>query len=362
MKKQPQGIGPAFDVEDAFGNFLDSAAKFLFWAGLVLTLASIGLLITTYSAFASGTPPAAEAQALANIALLGKVLIAGMAGLIVGSTYMFWGEEILGVIQLMGAGLVFFSPLIIPSVIAGTPNAVTKGTLGAIQQGGMVGAVLAIGVLVADIMVRIKARAKMGTKADQLKYGKGVKEEAAVQNVFLGKCWQLPFCRKFVREKCPIYHARRSCWKERVGCMCEEEVIRGAMEGRAIPKDVVAAAKYIPVNNKLSDKAKFERCKVCVIYNEHQKHKYKAALPVTLLIFIGAYVGLRQPLLEATGGMMRSLDRVLGGLTFNATSGKVTDTVQKTPVFQEILLICMLIVLLAYALRFLEYAFFKLKV
>lgn len=363
MKKQPQGIGPSFDVEDAFGSFIDNAARAVFWLGLIAVIGSMALLITTYSAFAGGSPPASMAQAKANIDLLSKVLSAGVIGIMVGSTYMFWGEELMAFLQLVGAALIWFSPFLIPSMLGrGSVNAATSGSLAAIQMGGTIFAVIAVGVLVTDIAVRVKNRAKQGTKSDQIKYGKNVKEEDAVKNVFMGKCWQLPFCRKFVREKCPIYHARRTCWKERVGCMCEEEVIRGAMDGRTIPKDMVAAAKYIPQNNKLTDKAKFERCKVCVIYNEHQKHKYKAALPVTVLGFIGVYVAMRTPLLEATSGLMKTMDRLLGGLTFNATTGKVQETVSKTPVFQEILLICLLVVALAYALRFLEYAIFKLKI
>src|SRR5205823_3893098 len=122
-------------------------------------------------------------------------------------------------------------------------------------------------------------------KKDTLKYGKGIKEEQNIRNTFMGKCWQLPYCRKFVRERCLIYHSRRTCWKERVGCMCEEEVIRNAMENRTIPKDAVAAAKYIPVNNRITMAQKRERCRQCVIFNEHLKHQYRLFLPVTVAAF-----------------------------------------------------------------------------
>ena len=60
--------------------------------------------------------------------------------------------------------------------------------------------------------------------------------------------------------------------------MCEEDVIRGAMEGRVISKDALVAATMIPRNNKLTIAQKKERCKTCVIYNEHQKHKYRASV------------------------------------------------------------------------------------
>ena len=363
MKKQPQGYGPHFDVEDAFGSIIDNAARATFWLGLVATIAGVAFLLVTYHAFSQATPPASIDQARSNVEILSKVLLAGVMGLVVGTTYMFWGEEVLGALQLLGSCLLWFTPYYVPGMLGGSMvTPASSAALAAIQLGGTVAAGLSVVVLIADIISRVKLRSKIGTKADQLKYGKGVKEEPAVRNVFMGKCWQLPFCRKFVREKCPIYHARRTCWRERVGCMCEEEVIRGAMDNRAIPKDMVAAAKYIPVNDKLSDRAKIERCKQCVIYNEHQKHKYKLILPILVTGYIGLYVLFRESLLQATSGFVRSADRVLGGLTFSASSGKVERTVSNTPIFQEILLICLLVVFLAYSLKLLEYAIFKLKV
>src|SRR5262249_14119457 len=139
-----------------------------------------------------------------------------------------------------------------------------------------------LGAVLFDVITRVRIRVREGARADQLKYGKGVKEEKDIRNVLLGRCWQLPYCRKFVRERCPIYHARRTCWKERVGCMCEESVIRNAMSGRVIPADAVAAAKFIPQNHKLTMEQKKERCRQCVIYLEHQKHKYKLAMPAAI--------------------------------------------------------------------------------
>ncbi|MFX8664601.1 hypothetical protein ABTM59_19190, partial [Acinetobacter baumannii] len=68
--------------------------------------------------------------------------------------------------------------------------------------------------------------------------------------------------------------------------MCEEQVIQDAMAGKIIPKDMVKAAAMIPRNNKLTMAQKMQRCRQCVIFNERQKHKYNAALPVTALTFV----------------------------------------------------------------------------
>ncbi|MCC7230943.1 MAG: hypothetical protein IT203_11170 [Fimbriimonadaceae bacterium] len=354
-----RGSGSDRGLSEAFHDFLSGAARLLFYLGLLLGLGSVAFCVYTAMAFSGGAVSAPEAQALSNIELFQKLIISGMLAAGIGAAFLFWGEELLGGIMLIVAGLLYFSPLILTSA-AGVQadNKVVQAALGTIQMGGSILGALGILLLVVDIANRIKDRAQQGAKADQLKYGKGVKEEADRQNVFMGKCWQLPFCRKFVRDKCPIYHAKRTCWKEQVGCMCEESVIRGAMEGKLIPKDEVAAAAYIPTNNKLTFEQKRERCKQCVIFNEHQKHKYRALLPTIVLGFAAFYIIFRNMLLAATGGIVSKMSQIVGTLTFSKTnSGEAVSGP-----FQELLLICLMFILLAYVLKLLEHLIFKLKI
>lgn len=349
------------DTSDALMGFLDSTSRFLLYAGLLATLASMGFLIYTYAIVVGGTN-AGSAQAAANVDMFLKVLLAGVLALGVATTFIFWGEEVLAPLQLMGAAALFFAPLYLP-LILGTPQTGNVGSkaLGAIQMGGTVFGMVAILSTVADVSSRIKMRVRDGAKGDQMKYGKGVKEEKDIQNVLMGKCWQLPFCRKFVRERCPIYHARRTCWKEQVGCMCEEEVIRHAMENRVIPKDMVAAAKFIPRNNKLTPAMKFERCRQCVIYNEHQKHKYKVAMPLILVACGGAYLLGREPMKAALGNFIQGANRAFGNLTLQNDAQRTADTVGLT-VFKELLMVCLMLVVAAYLMKLVEFLFFRAKI
>jgi hypothetical protein len=343
-------------AEDTFQGILDGLSRLLFWGGALGTVIGIGFLLFTYSNFSSGTGPAPEAQALNNIAIFSKVLLAGVLALGVATSIVWWGEETLAVLQLGFAAALYFAPLYLPSIFGGQESRISQEVLGSFQTTGMILGLLGMIVLVADVATRVKTRAREGARADQLKYGKGVKEERDIQNVFLGKCWQLPFCRKFVRERCPIYHAKRTCWKERTGCMCEEQVIRNAMENKPIPKDMVAAAAYIPHNNKLTENQKAERCRQCVIYNEHQKHKYRAVLPMAIVVFVGFYLLFRNQLLAATGGVITSLDKIVAGATYGK-AGAI-----RGGVFDEILLAAFMIVAFAYVMKTLEYLIFKAKI
>lgn len=361
---KPPNYGVNYQQEDSFHEFLEGAAKFLFWAGLLAVLASTGFLLFTYFTFSGGGTTASADQAAFNIGIFNKVLIAGMIAVGVGSSFLFWGEETLSAFQLMGAGVFYFAPILVPVMNGQTDSNLAvpaRAALATIQSGGLVFGAIALVVLISDISVRVRTRAFQGAKADQLKYGKGIKQEQDIRNVFMGKCWQLPFCRKYVRERCPIFHANKTCWQEKVGCMCEEEVIRNAMENKAIPKDPAVAVNFIPRNNRLTLEAKQQRCKQCVIYNEHQKHKYRLVLPMVLcgyIVIIAVLFNFWMGMMEA---LILRLNRIVGIATYQQTSGKSAASLVPYS-FQVILLVCIVLVLITYTLRLVEYLIFKAKI
>ncbi|MBS1724001.1 MAG: hypothetical protein JSS66_13735 [Armatimonadetes bacterium] len=354
-------------ASDKLAAILDVICRFVFTVGVAAALIGLAFLIFNYASSNQAFGEVAK-QATANINTFGTLMMAGLvlAGLAV--SYLQWGEEVLGPLLLIAWAALFFSPLYLPSMFGnGSSTDVGQFALTTIQRSSIPAGIIGLIVVIADVATRTRLRIREGTKADQLKFGKGLKEEKDIRNVFLGKCWQLPYCRKFVRERCPIYHARRTCWKERVGCMCEESVIRNAMEGRVIPSDAVAAAKYIPQNHKLTADQKAERCRQCVIFNEHQKHKYKLAMPVAIGGMGAVYVLFHEPLNLAVKGGISGIDSMVGKATLRKDE-KGTDLTRSglggdnTINFSEIILIALLIVGLAYVIRFIEYLVFKAKV
>ncbi len=347
--------GSRRDLSETFSDLLNGVAKCVLYAGAGLSLIAIGLLV--FTCFAVPTDAASKtADALKNVEIFQKMLSVGVFGVGVGSGYLFWGEDLLGALQLMLAAALYFAPLYLPMVLGGKTGETVDKSLQALQTGGTVLGMVAVPILVFDIYTRTRERFKVGVKADQLKYGKGIKEETTKQNVFMGKCWQLPFCRKFVRERCPIYHSKRTCWKEQVGCMCEEQVIRNAMENKPIPKDALLAGRMIPQNHKLTLAQKQERCRNCVIYNEHQRHKYKLAVPAVVISFITVYGAGHGPLIVMTRGLMDGVNNAVN----HATVGQLA---MKTPdVFVEMILATFLIISLSYSMKILEYLIFKLKI
>lgn len=351
---------------DGIYPYVDALARFLLSAGALATVVGLAFLIYNYAGVAGSGDAAALAQGRQNVEIFGKLMLFGALGLSLGAAWLMWGEETAGPIILIGGAAFYFSPFYLPMALGEANNEVSSGALSAISVAGIAPAIIGLMMLLADFITRARMNATVGAKADQMKFGKGVKEERDVRDVLLGKCWQLPYCRKFVRERCPIYHARKCCWKERVGCMCEESVIRNAMEGTVIPSDIVAAAKYIPRNNKLTPEQKAERCRQCVIYNQHQKHKYRVFLPAIMVGIAALYVLFRAPLAQGIQNALMSTDTFVKKATLQ--SQQQTDVTQVTSIergvipYHEIILVVVCFVVLAYAIRLLEYLLFKLKI
>lgn len=359
MSYQPAGKKHESELTEGLMGALETLAKLLMWLGLGATLVGAGFLIYYVAIYSGSTTQLAGTDPKALIETFRKILTTGLLAFFIGSAYLFWGEGWMEMVQIIVSVLFFLAPTIGPLLlptVGSSSSGVPMLALIAIRTAAMGAGIVAVGVVLTDVFMKVQTRLTQGTKADQLKYGKGIKEEVDRKNVFMGKCWQLPYCRKFVRERCPIYHARRSCWKERVGCMCEEEVIKGAMENRTIPKDAVAAARYIPVNNKLTLIQKMERCKQCVIYNEHQKHKYRLGLPLTIIGF-GALCALMWPfMMTAVTGMISGAEKTLNKLVVgNQINAQI-------PLFlQQVILVSICLVILTYLLKLLEFFIFKLK-
>jgi hypothetical protein len=366
----------------------DLVATAVEWSGSKLLIGGIiaavlSTLILMYAAYSFGTgyitsdSEQGRQQLSDGLAMVrwGQIgVIIGLVAFARGMAISFWGDFALGLTLFLVALAYFTSTFWIEFLfpirnLGPESYAIASGAVGSMALGGLILGILAVVLQIADISQRIKNRTLFGAKGDLMKYGSGVKEDYDYRNVFMGKCWQLPFCRKFVREQCPIYHSKRTCWRERVGCMCEEEVIRGAMEGNIIPKDAVSAAKYIPRNTKWTPAQKAERCRQCVIYNEHQRHKYRLAVPAVVLGVAFVYVMGRNGLLQWTMGLVSDFDRFMGRFTFSnkgeqIVTGQAAEvTANAVPgMLEEVVLFGIMLFILAQLMRLVEFCIFKLKI
>jgi hypothetical protein len=353
QKKDPTEFQP-----DMLGEIPVTIARYAFYGGAGLLVLS---MIATIFLMTVGAGDVNKAAQVANsVQIFQKGMLIGVVGTVAGSAWLFWEEEMMVGINLVSALILFFSSAIIPMAMAVPEVGKNAGVDAGYDALGLAGKIylgFALTILVIDIALRVKTRSEQGAKKDSLKYGKGVTEESDRKNVFMGKCWQLPYCRKFVREKCPIYHAQRTCWRELVGCMCEESVIRVAMEGKPVSKESLLSGAAIPRNTKLTDSAKRERCKTCVIYNEHQKHKYKLAMPLVVIGYVLIYILFKGPLSDGINAFLNRGNKIITEVSV----GAVKD-VHTGDFFTQFLVGALVVVMLAYTIKVVEYAIFKLKI
>ncbi|HLV80444.1 MAG TPA: hypothetical protein VKT32_09180 [Chthonomonadaceae bacterium] len=272
-------------------------------------------------------------------------------------------------------------------------------TLGEIRTMAVMVGIPGLCVLGYQWIARIRSKARGDDLLHGLTYGGAVGRERRITlpmgMAAFAKCWQLPFCRESIRRQCPIFHAKTKCWKERVGCMCEENIIMLAMAGgekeqppvglnkdtgfvpigdlivksqketRAqIPTRVGPRGVRIPTNPHLNEEQKRERCRNCVIYNEHQRQKYQLlSVPATLLVPLIVFLDFDN-LREIVKNAVFTIDRTFTHVTFEQGSQNTALANQLTgslPV-ETIIIICLTLVVMTWVLRLLEYCTFKIKI
>lgn len=332
-----------------------------------------------------------------NIALVVTVI----SGLFLYYDEDWFGFTLLAVAALLAFGIRYLIDFLFAADSASmTVGKAAQALFGEFRVASMI--IAAPGVLL--VLRSMFMRIFFGKNQDLTKvtYGKEVQKQTDRPNRALigmfAACWQLPFCRDGIRVKCPIFHARTKCWKQRVGCMCEENIIIMAMGdnpsdggtkteqmpaggGGFVPigdllKENVQKTRAtiptrpgprgvrIPTNPHLTETQKRQRCHNCVIYNEHQRQKYQflsgpLTLAVPALVF-WKFDELRQGYTD----IIERLGVLFAKLSFTGQSS-ASDTVQNLSgnfFVETVFIICMTLVLMTLTLRALEYACFKLKI
>ncbi|HZT44264.1 MAG TPA: hypothetical protein VFA07_19015 [Chthonomonadaceae bacterium] len=256
-----------------------------------------------------------------------------------------------------------------------------------------------IGLLLYQGLMRVRSKARGEDLLRGLTYGGAVGREKRIAlplgMAAFAKCWQLPFCRESIRRQCPIFHAKTKCWKERVGCMCEENIIMLAMGGGekeqppvGLNKDtgfvpigdlIVKSQKEtraqiqtrvgprgvrIPTNPHLNEEQKRERCRNCIIYNEHQRQKYQLlSVPATLIVPLIVFLDFDNIREMVKNGVL-SIDKAFKVITFDQAhqSTALTNQLLGSLPIETIIIICLTLVIMTWVLRLLEYCTFKIKI
>lgn len=284
-------------------NFLSLAMTLAF---ATAGLAAVYLLWGLFSGQLAGVDSLSK---LDHERIVGIVSLASQTmaiGLGIGTlclTALSWSEESLGYLILAGAAALGIGVPFLHTSMGGQSGSVASATAVA----SFVTASIAPGVIGAGLIAWDVARRFMGATKDrpvekmEMAFGATAEAEARPMRLSLmAKCWEGPYCRELIRPHCPIFIARKACWREKRGCMCEEEIVNeavskssGALLGMAPSPEFNYANPATPASRfsqsvaprrvELTMAQKRERCRNCIIYNEHEREKYKLLLPVVIL-------------------------------------------------------------------------------
>lgn len=376
-----------------------------------------------------GTLPAAEhARLLGNVR--GAVQYAGVAlgVLLLTACILYYDEEAFGYVLVGGALALYYGvPFLFDAALSGQmqqwqkeKNEAALAIYNQIKLSGLMMAIPGGILMVRDLVLRVvDGSQRKKNDFSGMQYGGNAVEEAPVSKPIIGivaKCWQLTFCRDAIRKNCPIFHHRTRCWRERVGCMCEEKVIRQAMDSlinkdtssfnpfasdpEPVPDPLIegfSIASFstekkeeektsektvefpvqtanrppargkevkIPHNPNLPMRFKVERCQNCVIYNEHQRLKYQFFAPLTVLVVPALTFFNFSAISGGLDSLLRNADKVMARLSplANPNSTGLASSLTGNEIPKFIVIGCLVVIATTMTLRFLEYCVFKLKI
>ena len=253
-----------------------------------------------------------------------------------------------------------------------TPSRVSLLLLGDFQTLAWLFAVPGVVWATIDLARRFgEAAESAAIQRANVKYGATAarQSEGRQRQVFLGRCWEGPFCRDNIRVKCPIYLKKRGpCWWYKRGCMCEESIVLQAMIAPDWREKSAEARKSLEMGSShknLSPEAKRERCRNCIIYNEHQRQKHKALTILTLVALPALFVLNFTSVQAAVAHFLTGLDAMTRRFSFSNDSTGITALHHSSDAYGVIVWVFIIsfgVVLLSQVMKFIEYCCFKLKI
>ena len=360
-------------------DFVDAVTGFGLKIGAAAFVVVLGYLI--YGLVSRGGIPRLASlsegdriRVIRNVAAACKALSISGAVTALCAAARYYAEESLGyLMSLLGVLLYLAVPWWMSAAFSSSElkaNLAIATVVSEFQLLGIIFFVIGSALIVRDVALRITLSLY---ERERKKSTFQVGEQAAAREEpyrprLYPKCWQMPFCRAFVRNVCPAYESRKSCWRLKAGCMCDEDIIMRALksqssEGRMFAKDLRYRLGQLPQKSALTAAQKRERCRNCVIFRSHQEQKYRLVSP---LVFpaVGALIWALYPRIEALFRLMvRATDEFMKTVTFLPQSSERTAGAGSVPEFVLVLFVAWLaIVAVSYSLQLVEFCIFKIQI
>jgi len=357
------------------------------WARWALQLAIAGFVVSAgyilYGIFSGvlnkQVDPAAAERYVRNLRLMGEIMAAsGVLGTICFVILTLSEIAYSITMGLLGVALMFGMPILVASNLSQASNRVISTINEWSRNAGMgILAVVALRVLY-EIVEQIRTAGARRKEKEALEAIEGLqKVKKPPKQGLWSPCWKLPYCHDAVREACPAFKARKSCWRYGAGCNCDpgliERLIRsGALESgkgasKASSRDKTAHAAYVRSDLQADAPVKAaERtipCSKCPIYLDHQRQKFKIVNPFAIVVTV-MLMGLAYlPLRAIYHTVVQAIAAVASRMTFDVERVDPGQWVRylDTPALQVFFFGIVGLLALSYVLKFIEWAIFEKK-
>jgi len=344
----------------------DSFELLLAWAASLTKLA-VAVIVLSYGYYAWAIlggylARPVDARILSNLQIMGIALTVasalGAAGFLLATLDEVAWAVLAG---MVGAGMLFGTPVLIASYARG----------GQSQSMAVVGRYTAYAgeVILALVLVRILyeislyVRTAPRRRSEEEQKAEKFRKSGAVTAKLWARCWEMPYCHEAVREECPAYKARKTCWKFGYGCMCHPKLIESLIRASTTGQTAVAKARQAEyVRSDLEADEAFNPdqrtipCSKCPIFAEHQRQKFRIVNPLVMVgVILGLVLGYK-PVMAAYTVFLTVISRLAARFT-------LTDKVDPTawfryldsPTVKIFFYVIVGTLVLAYVLKLVEY-------
>lgn len=278
----------------------------IFTLSSVVTVVSLGYLLYALFIVKVGNPSlnqissASMEQIAANLRMVGGICVIATAIFAVSVTLAhFENRDLILYMGALGFGFWFGFAFLVDWIVGqhggnpAAPNAAVGALALSVKKAGMCALVVALlrGAVVLFEWIR------EGPSLRKPTVGVAQREKASVirqrKMNAASPCWQLPYCRDSIRDKCPAFVAKKRCWKFGRGCYCDEQMIQSIVSGMdGGNTDSYAKAATTGITKKVKPRSK-PPCGKCYIFLEHQNLKYKFMgnfiVPAAVLVCIALW-------------------------------------------------------------------------
>ena len=276
---------------------IDLMAKVIAWSAWLLKLAALALLLSTgyvlYGVYGGHLSQAVDQRILQNLQIIGQVM--AVSGVLAALALIILTQEEVAyaaVVALVGLGYMFGFPLMIAGQVsaqAGEAAQVIARWSNTTGQGILV--IVGVRVLI-EIFNFIR---EAPTRRAKIELEQGFTEKPKVTGrgpaYRLARCWEMPYCHEAIKEMCPAFQRRRSCWRIRQGCNCDPYLIESLLRkgaGKEISAQDVAYMRSDLSGGRQAGTDRTRECRSCPIFNEHQRQKFRVLNPLFVAAAVAA--------------------------------------------------------------------------